>query len=322
LRQGQQRLVDETESLGISTERMQRQRSEVEEAARFEKQQLAREREAVDEQHGTLLAHLEQRKQALDEREEHLEQLGKREPSAEIAERLERQHQARKKQLDDAEAMLAEHIRELSDDRQQFDQERELAEAELTEQRQVLAERKQQVEEQDRASRQHDESRSMDVDRRGAAAEQVKQEALGTFREALEMRILVEELWAEVTKSTPPALVTQRLSQLRVRLSDQFRLDRQDLAQRRTELHELGQRLETRSRQLHEQRDELQDWMQRRESQVESQAARLVNRELELDQEAGRFTACQREWASEKRQLQSQIRQLGGELRRATVQAA
>jgi epidermal growth factor receptor substrate 15 len=390
LLEGQQRLVDEAEELGVTSERLKRQRVEVEEASQVEKQQTARDREAADEQHGKLLAQIEQSKQTLDEQEERLaeskqtldeqeeslaeskraldeqeeslaqrkqavdeqeeclvqhkqavdeqeERLGQRKqdvdeqeerlgelakhkPATEFTELQERQDQARKKQLDDAEAMLAEHRSDLSDDRQLFELERELAQAELVEERQLLVEREQEIEEQDRASRQSDESRSIDVDRRVAAAEQVKQESLETFREALEMRILVEELWADVSKSTPPALITQRLGQLRVRLTEQFRLDRQDLAQRRTELQELGQRLEVRSRKLHEQRDELKNWMQQRESHVESQAARLVNRELELDHETDRFTAFQREWASEKRQLQSQVRQLGGDLRRATAE--
>jgi hypothetical protein len=362
LLEGQQRLVDEAEELGVTSERLKRQRVEVEEASQVEKQQTARDREAADEQHGKLLAQIEQskqtldeqeerlaeskqtldeqeeslaeskraldeqeeslaqRKQAVDEQEERLGELAKHKPATEFTELQERQDQARKKQLDDAEAMLAEHRSDLSDDRQLFELERELAQAELVEERQLLVEREQEIEEQDRASRQSDESRSIDVDRRVAAAEQVKQESLETFREALEMRILVEELWADVSKSTPPALITQRLGQLRVRLTEQFRLDRQDLAQRRTELQELGQRLEVRSRKLHEQRDELKNWMQQRESHVESQAARLVNRELELDHETDRFTAFQREWASEKRQLQSQVRQLGGDLRRATAE--
>ena len=94
--EGQQRLVDEAESLGVSTERVQRQRAEMEEASRFEKQQLSREREAAEEQNRKLSAHLEKRKQALDEREARLEQFNQQEC------------QARREQLDDAEAILAD----------------------------------------------------------------------------------------------------------------------------------------------------------------------------------------------------------------------
>ena len=125
----------------------------------------------------------------------------------------------REEQLHSAELLIAEHARQLETDRaalgsdchawleqqtrqrQAIDELRSSAEAELTDRRARLAARQEWIE------------------RQKSGLEQVRDEALRLHRQMLEMRLLSEQLWSQITGAITPAEVTQAIAQLRLKLT-------------------------------------------------------------------------------------------------------
>jgi chromosome segregation ATPase len=224
------RLVDQ-----LAAERAQRRDFELQqEKARddltYQQQRINTGREASLELVRQLLAGVEQRRQAVEARAEQIEQRVKQAaPPAAVSQPNEELLSARWSKLEKAEAELQTRRRQLAVEQQQF---RETIHAErhqaTLEQRRTIAELDQQ--------RQAVERRSQHVDKCHAALEQLRGEISRMHREALEIRLATEELWAQLSGVAAPATLTQSLGKIRARLAEDYRLANQELQQQREEL--------------------------------------------------------------------------------------
>ncbi len=210
--------------------------------------------------------------------------------------------------LDEAEALLAKHAGEIDAARSQTTTEREQLYAEMREQRRELA-LWQQQERASLATRKAQLDVANEVlDKHRIAVEQLRAEAARMQREAIEMRLISEQLWLELSQHAPPLELTQSVASLRKRLAENYRGTKEHVAQQKAEIVRLAERLEEQQRQILASRKQSQSWLAVQQQELETQAARLVQRELELDQQQQELAAQHNQWANERRDLQQELR--------------
>lgn len=187
--------------------------------------------------------------------------------------------------LDQATIYLEREAEELDTARTRLEQDQAEWRRIVEEQRKDLERREQTLDGELESRRKKLAHREQTLDQQLASVEQTRQEILRVHRESLEMRLVAEELWAQVAGRVPPAEVTQAIANLRSRLANQYRVENKQLAARKQQIVELSERLEQQQEALARQRRELQAWAAARQVEIEEQAKRLVTREVELDQQ-------------------------------------
>jgi hypothetical protein len=195
-------------------------------------------------------------------------------------------------------------FRELLDQRERsFDTEcelqrtqRESTERELARQRDALAvERvalaKEAATQQSEIRRQQDmlTAHSENLDGRRQRLDKLRDELEATHQESLEMRMAVEQAFAEVARDVDEATAQERVQTARSNLFEYYRDLRESLNQRRHETEDA-------QRQLQEMRD---NYREERDEQLQRLADRedeLLNRQRILADEAARAAAHEAEW--------------------------
>jgi hypothetical protein len=217
---------------------------------------------------------------------------------------------AREQTLSQAETLLAVHAREIDAERERLasqraeqsltarDERREMAEL-LQRERASLDEKRQQLE----------LAKEAHLRQRGAV-EQLHESATRMHRESLELRLVVEQMWGEISRQAPAAEVTRSLAALRQRLADNYRDAGQQLTAQKAELLELAGRLEKQQGRLVDERDQHKSWLKLQQAEIERQAARLVAREQQLQKQDQEWEAAQAEHAKERREGRERMRAL------------
>lgn len=208
------------------------------------------------------------------------------------------------------EQLLNKHVAQAAAERQSLAAEREQFTAQVEQQQLALAKRKLQVDELSLRQKQLIDERNASLDSREQAVEQLRDEASRMHCQALEMRLVSEQLWSQLSEGLTPVELTQSLGRIRGKLADYYRAENETLAEQTRELQAWDERLDEKKRLLVEQRDELQRWFVRRQEEVEEQAARLVAREQELNRQQRSHELAQRHWEQERTDYQRQIRDL------------
>jgi hypothetical protein len=104
-------------------------------------------------------------------------------------------------------------------------------------------------------------------------------------------------------------------------LSEQYRIEEQQLAARREELLELSEKVTQQHRELVQLRDGVREWGLARQKEIERQAAALAEREKGLEDAQEISRRRENEWNSQRRDYERQIRELTARLR-TVLQAA
>lgn len=229
----------------------------------------------------------------------------------ELAERV---HQ-REEQLRAAELIVGQQAEDLQQDRAAFLADRHAWDQQKARQAQAIDELRRSAEAELLDRRTRLASRQEWIERQKVGLDQVRDEALALHRQTLEMRLIAEQLWAQITASISPADVTQAVANVRIKLAEHYNLEEQQLALRRDELLELSERITRQHHELTTLRGGLRDWAVARQAEIEQQAASLVQRELALDGEQERFRQAEHEWQAERRRYEQQIRDLTCQLR-------
>jgi hypothetical protein len=228
---------------------------------------------------------------------------------------FEERIETREAQLCTAELLVAEQARQLDQDQAALASERQTWQDQRTRQRQSLEELRSAAEAELGDRRQRLAARQEWIERQKVGLEQVRDEALKLHRQSLEMRLLAEQLWSQITGRLHPAEVTQAIAQLRLKLGEQYGIEEQQLATQRHALAELAQRVTTQHEELATLRGGLRQWAAARQAEIEQQAAALVQRELTLDAEHERFRQLEQAWQTDRRRYEQQIRDLTCQLR-------
>ncbi|MDC0935238.1 hypothetical protein OAS39_03050, partial [Pirellulales bacterium] len=166
------------------------------------------------------------------------------------------------------------------------------------------------------------ERRQAELDKKGAALEQLSEDLRATQRESLEMRLATEETWLQLQGVLAPAALSRSIAQVRGRLADHHHLAAEEVRKRRKELEAVRVDLKQQHEHLQNTTEDLQRWAQLREQDLEQQAARLVARERELDAQQRTFERREQQWRNERSDYQEEIQRLLGHLRRTDKMAA
>jgi hypothetical protein len=282
----------------------------------------ARERRFEADRQAAALRHAQQLWQQQREREEQqLEadrrrhELERNEERAALVHTFQERIEHREAQLRTAELLVAGQARQLDQDQAALASERQAWQEARTRQRQSLEEQRSAAEAELGDRRQRLAARQEWIERQKVGLERVRDEALKLHRQSLEMRLLAEQLWAQITGRLHPAEVTQAVAQLRLKLGEQYGIEEQQLAARRQALAELAERITAQHEELLTLRSGLREWAAARHAEIGQQAAALVQRELALDAEHERLRQLQQEWQANRRSYEQQIRDLTCQLR-------
>jgi hypothetical protein len=290
--------------------------NEREQALRLAEDEV-RERRFEVEREAVGLRHAQQIWQQQREREERSLAQEREEGRQELeAIRLERETQLRA-----AEALLREHIEQLESDRAHIAAERRAFDDQKTQQQRAIRELRATTEAELADARARLDARQDWIERQKGGLEQVRDEALKLHRQSLEMRLLAEQVWAQISGALTPAEVTQTIAQLRLKLAEQYRVEEQQLVTRREELLKVGEAVAAQHTALEQLRTGLREWVQARQAEIERQAAMLVERELSLDAQQEAHRRDEREWQAARRGYEQQIRDLTTQLRTLPVAA-
>ena len=185
--------------------------------------------------------------------------------------------------------LIAEQAKELDRNRTALADERRTWHEQRTRQREAIDELRTAAEAEAADRRARLQARQEWIERQKTGLEQVRDEALRLHRQSLEMRLLAEQLWSQITGALTPTEVTQAIAQLRLKLAEQYRIEEEQLTVRRDELIELSEKIAGQHRELAQLRDGVRQWATARQAEVERQAAALVERELTLDAQQDEF---------------------------------
>jgi len=230
------RLLAEQSAAAHSARRdfqMQQQRARDEWA--YQKQRIDVRREASLELIRQLFAGVERRREAVEARAEQIERRQREARPSTAVSPSEEPPAWRWSKLEKAEAELQSRRRQLAAEQQRFQ------ETMRAERHQLALDERRRIAELDQ-QRQAVERRSAHADKCRVALEQLRAETSRMHREALEIRLATEELWAELSGAAPAA-VTQTLGKIRARLAEDYRLADQELRQQRQELEAVRREL-------------------------------------------------------------------------------
>ena len=236
---------------------------------------------------------------------------------AAIREELEAGLSGRAEALSHGEGLLAEHSRELEKDRQALSQERADWQRQKGADQETIALHRHRTESELEQRRTRLATRETALDQQQGAIEQLRSEITAAHRKSIEMRLMAEQLWAQVQGRMPPAEITQSIAQLRLKLAEQYRLEQQGLAEQKQELLRLAEKIAEESATLRTQRQELQTWFAAREEEIERHAKSLVTREQELLEQSDQLREIETRWNSDRRQLEQELRKMHSRLRQA-----
>ncbi len=266
---------------------------------------------------------LDERAAELDRREAELaaaaERLGRRFGSTDDTKGTSASLESFRANLERAERLLAEQQAEWQK------KSRELAEQRIAFTRHVESERSKLAEERCRANaslgEQHRDLKRQEVEltSRLAALETLRSDVVRVQQETLEMRLATEELWSHLSGDQSPASLTQSLGKIRLKLADEFRLAKADLAKERADIKQLAERVAEQYRKIAGQRAETQSWATARLREFERYARTLSGRERQLDEQRSALEAEKAQWQSERFRLEQEIRRL---LRRGGVEGS
>ena len=227
-----------------------------------------------------------------------------------LAEEFRRLSAERDERLAAAEEMVFEASRQLEREQCEFAAERRAwDERRLTQARELdehCAAQRARLDDQ----RHKFDARSQWIDREKAGLEELRSEVLAMHRQAIEQRLVAEQLVSQLSGRLTPTEITQSIAQMRLKLAEHYRLEEQSLQARKDDLLELGERVSQQHSELAQLRDGLRDWLSARQAEIESHAASLVQRELVLDEQQAALAGERCAWQIERRNLTRQIAEL------------
>lgn len=152
--------------------------------------------------------------------------------------------------------------------------------------------------------------RKIELDRRKGVLQRMQDETQALHREAIEMRLVTEQLWIELSQKAPADHVSELLSSLRSRLDEHYSAQQQLLDDRKQELIEMKQLIERKQEDIRDQSKKLQDWVETRHDEIKSYAAEVDAREMLLDRREHRMNEEFSKWEAQRSAYQNQLQSL------------
>jgi hypothetical protein len=264
-------------------------------------------------------SHLEQLRRSLQRQQADCGRLHQRTRSSQV--HFTRLLDLQRQQLLRARDRLDQREESLERERHLIDDLRRALQARGGEQQQRSSEDRQ-AWEQERAAHQADIRRQQDMlalharnlEARRARLDHLRDDLEQTHRQTLEIRLVVEQLWAQLSQSFGDEATRMRIEQARSELAVSYKSLQSTLDEQRSELEAAEQRLAEQRERFRTERDEFTAWMSQHEQQL-LQREQLLQRDVEsaAEREAEWRTTRER-WTLEKIEAESVIRQLLEEL--------
>ncbi len=228
----------------------------------------------------------------------------------------------RRRKLESGEQLHRELQTRLDQERVDFERQRVQGTAQLQRERAALDEHNGVSDLELLARKREVESRESIIERQRAAMEQMRTEIGHVHRQSLEMRLIAEQLWAQITGRLSSAEITRSIAALRMQLSQQYEQEQKALTKQKEELVQLADRLQMQHQLLTTERQEVRTWGSARQAGIEQQARQLVEREQQLESEQQDLRAARQNLHDDRRRYEQEIRDLAAQLREATAAPA
>lgn len=219
------------------------------------------------------------------------------------------------KLLATAQAQWQEKFRELAEQRAAFARFVETERKKLADDRRRWSEAHQQDERELRRQQ-------MELANRQGALQALRAEVVRRQQEDLEMRLATEELWSQLSEQVSPPAIAHSLGQIRMRLTEEFRLAKADVAGERATIKQLAEQVAGQHRLVSEKREQLQSWLGARLRDFEQLSNQLAERERQVDERRQAIESERSQWQAERFRLEQELRKLlrhGGARRNASA---
>ncbi len=131
-----------------------------------------------------------------------------------------------------------------------------------------------------------------------------------THRTTLEMRMAIEEAWAQMTQSCGVDVAQQRLDQAQQQLSGHYRGLRDALIEQRGELDEMRQLFQTQRDEFRAEQQTLSEWATSQERSLREREGDLQTQAEQLNVRESAWRSASQRWINEKIEAESVIRDL------------
>ncbi len=212
--------------------------------------------------------------------------------------------------LEAGEKLLVEQARMLDQQQQEVLQLREDLDARFRKQVRESEERQRiQMAEIDHLRRQQ-ATREQTLVEREAELLAMRDEITELHRQSLEMRLVAEQLWCQISPRVAQETLAQSIAALRLQLVTDQKKQLDQLASQKGELLALGERVQKEFAQLEKRRQELANWHSHKQDQLEAQAQELTERESRLVQRQERLQVNISRMDAQKVSYERQILQM------------
>lgn len=131
-----------------------------------------------------------------------------------------------------------------------------------------------------------------------------------THRTTLEMRMAIEEAWAQMTQACGADVAQQRLDQAQQQLSGHYRGLRDALIEQRRELDEMRQLFQTQRDEFRAEQQTLSEWAASQERSLREREADLQTQAEQLNVRESAWRSASQRWINEKIEAEAVIRDL------------
>jgi hypothetical protein len=180
----------------------------------------------------------------------------------------------------------------LLNERQAWDSDQETQQSELRRQQNML-----------KLHAENLEARRLRLDR-------LRSELEDTHRKTLEMRLSVEEAWAQLAQSTGPDVAKQRVDEAQAALAQHYKQSREDLIQHRQELERAQTQYQKQRDEFREERQALAEWVTERTAQLQQREQQAAEMEQTIESREQTWRQKQEQWNEEKSHAEAVIRDL------------
>lgn len=131
-----------------------------------------------------------------------------------------------------------------------------------------------------------------------------------THRTTLEMRMAIEEAWAQMTQACGVDVAQQRLDQAQQQLSGHYRGLREALIEQRHELDEMRQLFQTQRDEFRSEQQTLSEWAASQERSLREREGDLQTQAEQLNVRESAWRSASQRWINEKIEAEAVIRDL------------
>ncbi|MSR58866.1 MAG: hypothetical protein EXS05_14645 [Planctomycetaceae bacterium] len=152
------------------------------------------------------------------------------------------------------------------------------------------------------------------IETRRQRLDRLRSELEETNRQTLELRLAVEESYAQLMQTAGDEATRRRIDEARAVLAEYYRHTRDALIQDRQELEQVQQRLSEQRHEFTDERHTLTEWIGRREERLAHHEAELAQQRTMLEAREQTWRSTAERWTREKLEAESVIRDLLGQL--------